>query len=296
MSATTSRPEIQSVSGAGLAAVTAGGALLAAALISSLVSSLGSAGRRAYERTITSAPQKAPDTLKPVTALRNERRARRQQAVAPSALKDLTQVEALKVSTLASIAATPYLTGDSPLVRQQLAEVCKAGSVAALRQAETSLLQTLEGEHHRLFVRSLTLACANAAMKVGFKAIQMTTGPSGEARVIASDSTGRSLVTEISADPERDTNIATEVVGVADGSCTTILDAFDKALEEEGVRASAPRRKYTGGVCELAAARDFVRGKVKRASASDQPHDSESAGVATRRSQRLNQKARQKAQ
>ena len=296
MSATTSRPEVQSISGAGLAAVTAGGALLAATLISSIVHSLSSAGHRAYEQSVTSLPLKEIDVLKPVAALRSQRRTYRQQTAARLMQEGLSPVDAFKVTTLASIAAIPYLTNDSPSVRQKLAEVCRAGSVAAVRQAETSLLQLLEGEHHQLFVRSLALACSNAAMKVGFKAIQTTTGPSGEVRVIASDSTGRSLVSEISADPERDTNIATEVVGVADGSCTAILDAFDKALDEEGVRASTPRRKFTGGVCELTAARDFISGKVKRASSSEQPHNSGRTDTAVRRSQRLNQNTKQKAQ
>jgi hypothetical protein len=53
-------------------------------------------------------------------------------------------------------------------------------------------------------------------------------------------------------------------MGVTDGSCNEILDAFDRALEEAGVRAAPPKRKYTGGVCELAAARDYVLRKVRR--------------------------------
>jgi hypothetical protein len=48
-------------------------------------------------------------------------------------------------------------------------------------------------------------------------------------------------------------------VGLHDGSCNEILDRFDAALAAEGVRAGAPRRSFTGGVCELAAAREFVR-------------------------------------
>ena len=299
MSATTSRPHVQSVSGAGLAAVAAGGAIIAAALISSIIDSLGSAGRKAYERSARSLPQGKPDALKPLAALRSEQRDHKELISAPAMQNGLSEVEALKVSTLASIAATPYLTGDSPAIRQRLAAVCRARSVTALHQAEAGLLQAIEGEHHRLFVGSLALACANASMKVGFTAIQTTTGPFGEVRVIARDATGRSLVTEITADPARDTSIATEIVGVADGSCNAILDAFDKALEEEGVRASAPRRKFTGGVCELAAARevarDFVRGKAKRTGTSDH-NSAETIETAVRRSQRQNQRTRQKLQ
>src|SRR6185503_13680019 len=98
---------------------------------------------------------------------------------------------------------------------------------------DNALLKTIESEHQRLFVQALSLACSNAAVKVGFKTIQMASGPLGEVRIVASDSVGRTLVTEIQSVPDRDTSMVTEVVGVADGSCNEILDAFDKALDEE---------------------------------------------------------------
>jgi len=295
MSASTSRPHIQSVSGAALGAIAAGGAVMAAALIASVINSLGSAGQKAYER---SAKQLKPDALgglKPSLALRNQEKAFRAQARAAVKQNALPEIEAAKISALASIASTPYQVENSGSVRQQLSTLCGAASLSAVQQADNALLKTIESEHQRLFVQALSLACSNAAVKVGFKTIQMASGPLGEVRIVASDSVGRTLVTEIQSVPDRDTSMVTEVVGVADGSCNEILDAFDKALDEEGVRASKPRRKFTGGVCELAAARDFILSKVKPDATTNPEHATKSSyDAAARRSQRLNQQARQK--
>jgi len=238
MSASTSRPHVQSVSGAALGAIAAGGAVVAAALIASIIDSLSSAGRKAYERSAKQLKPDAVGALKPTFALRNQEKAVRAQAKVVVKQNPLSEIEAAKISALASIAATPYQVENSRLVRQRLSALCGAASLSAVQQADDALLKTIESEHQRLFVRALSLACSNAAVKVGFKTIQMASGPLGEMRVIASDPAGRTLVTEIHSVPERDTGMVTEVVGVADGSCNEILDAFDKALEEEGVRAS----------------------------------------------------------
>jgi hypothetical protein len=82
--------------------------------------------------------------------------------------------------------------------------------------------------------------------------------------------------------------MATEVVGISDGSCHAILDGFDRALEAQGVRAGPPRRKYTGGVCQLAAAQEFVRRKVRKSSPPPAQQVQPGEEQAVRRAQRLN--------
>jgi hypothetical protein len=93
--------------------------------------------------------------------------------------------------------------------------------------------------------------------------------------VIATDPAGRSLVTEIGTLPSGEASLATEVVGVRDNSCGQILDRLDAILERLGVHAGPPQRKSTGGVCELAAARDLLRkkalGSARRAQRLNQP-------------------------
>jgi hypothetical protein len=105
-------------------------------------------------------------------------------------------------------------------------------------------------------------------------------------RVIATNDHNQSLVTEISSDREGYPAMETEVIGVVDGTCHNILDAFDVALEAEGVRAQKPKRSSTGGICQLASAKKFVQGKMQRAQL---PARTGQAGQqATRRARRLN--------
>ena len=56
------------------------------------------------------------------------------------------------------------------------------------------------------------------------------------------------------------------MVGFTDGRCHATLNRFDAAMEAQGVRTEGlPDRKWTGGVCELSMARDFIRRKVEPA-------------------------------
>jgi hypothetical protein len=131
------------------------------------------------------------------------------------------------------------------------------------------------------------LACQQAAVRVGFDRLETLAGLRGELRLIASDPAGRTLVTEIRTGGNGDVGLETEVVGVSDGSCHEILDAFDRSLEAEGIRSAPSQRKFTGGVCELAAAREFVRRKVKRPT-TQAPPAVKTGREAIRRTQRLN--------
>lgn len=270
MSAVTSRPSVISVSGAATAAALAGGAVLAATLVSTLLRGLGSAVREARR-----APARPPEALRPAATLRDEYRARHDEAAARLAAAGLPPVEAARAVLLSAVAETPYVVAPHVSVEADLRAVRDASSVAEVERAGRLLLGRLEAAHQEVFTGALVVACSNAAVKAGFASVETAPGVSGVVRVIATDPSGRALVTEVAA-AEGGPSIRTEVVGVSDGSCQRILDDFDKALEAEGVRAAAPRRAVTGGVCELAAARDFLRRKLKpKGAAGQQPAPAE---------------------
>lgn len=284
------------VAGAALT-VAVGGAILAAGVIALMVRGLSSAARAAYrecseslqEGSSVRSNRTSTELIQPISALRENHRLHQQQVTQAVARHSLSQTEAIQVSTLLTVASTPYRVENSSAIQQPLEALRLSTSPDAALSAGQQLVATLEQRHHTVFVQALTLACTNASLKVGFDSIETQTGPTGAVRVIACDPSGRSLVTEISAHPHRDPRIETEVVGVSDGSCHALLDAFDHALEEEGVRSEAPKRRFTGGVCELQAAREFVRKKVKRTPAThDRQTPAERTDNAVRRGQRLN--------
>lgn len=208
----------------------------------------------------------------------------------------LSHVEALKTSMLEAIADSPFVVSNPSAIAAPLKTVTAANSIPEITRAGQLLLKEIAKEHNGVLVNSLRLACANAFTKIGFTSIQTMPSTDAKVRLVATNAEGKTLVTEIERDAQQELSISTEIVSGCDSTSQDILDAFDKALEEEGVRASAPVRKETGGVCQLEASRlvqatrKFVRGQAQPAS-----NKSANAGDgAARRSQRLNKRDQQR--
>ena len=106
---------------------------------------------------------------------------------------------------------------------------------------------------------ALVAACRTASVQAGFPQVDLLSLPGGLLRIEASDGFGRGLISEVRQDPARGLTLVTEVAGVKDGSCQTVMGKFDEALASQGVISEPPHRKSTGGVAELAAAKAFLR-------------------------------------
>ncbi|MDX2255759.1 MAG: hypothetical protein NW214_09605 [Pseudanabaenaceae cyanobacterium bins.39] len=201
--------------------------------------------------------------------LRTSAQTMQQQAIAISREQGLSVAEANTVAALAI--ASNYMVNDPQIITQSLQTLQNNPSAQNLQAFQT----TLENAHQQVFVERLSLAVQNAALKVGFTQIASATTSmvNGKMRLAASDDTGRVLVTEISSDRDHDISMATEIIGSSDHTCNQILDAFHAALEAEGVKMGDRDRKFTGGIIELEAARQFVSQKVKpkaKAASSEQ--------------------------
>ncbi len=262
MSAVSSRPRVHSVSSALIAAVLAGGAYLAREFISAAVSSLRSDSRDAFRRHKDSRSRLDRSTIPSGSGLAKTHKnvtADSREAVG----RGISPVEALKVSTLLHIDQSPCWVQDGSAVRNAVHNLVTANNLRDGVRSREALYQTLQSEHRAVFVQSLTAACGNACSQLGFDRIEAVPAAiDNRHRLVASHANGQSLVVEIHTDEQGHTNLATEVVGVHDGTCNELLDAFDDALEAQGVRGDPPDRKFTGGVCELTAAREFVKGGV----------------------------------
>ncbi|MBK6489583.1 MAG: hypothetical protein IPF98_22610 [Gemmatimonadetes bacterium] len=121
---------------------------------------------------------------------------------------------------------------------------------------------------------TIAAICATASATAGFSAIETLQVSATTLRIVAHNDSQQALVTEVTISPDGEAAMVTEVVGVHDGSCTAILDAFDRAVEAGGVRSLPPRRKHTGGACDLAASRELLQRFTRRlipAKASPRP-------------------------
>jgi len=257
MSENYERREVRNVS-SGVLPIAAGGIILAVGLVSTILRSLSSGAREAYRINSSNMPVCKSDIIRPLTALQGRR------FVVQNRKCVLSPAEAVKVSTLLTISNSEYMVENTVPIRQKLQALQVASTQAKAQNAQKSLMNELEAGHQRIFVKGLTLACAKASVKAGFASVETQATSNGLVRVVASDSYGRALVTEINANTVRDSRIVTEVVGINDGSCKQIMDTFDMGLEEQGVKSSPPKRKFTGGVCETSAALEFVRRSITR--------------------------------
>jgi hypothetical protein len=192
-------------------------------------------------------------TLRSVVAVNQDAIAVQQQVLTLGQAQGLSTPETIQVAALTT--ANLYVADRSQIIQQAMKTLASNPTPAAL----ASFTRQLESEHQPLVTQSLSLACQQASLKVGFASIQTSTAADGTLRVIATDDRGRTLVTEIGTAIDRETTIATEVIGMSDSSCGQILDEFHQALAEAGVQSSPPERKSTGGVCELEAAKEFIR-------------------------------------
>jgi hypothetical protein len=252
----------------------------------------------AARATISSIQKASSDDSNVYTApeLRMRQQAISQQVSIKVAQQKLSALDASKVTTMATLAATPYRTTESAKIQQCVDQLVAASSAQQVQLFQQQLLQVLETSNQQILVQSLVNAVNQASTKTGFGQAKVDNFQ-GKTRVIATNFNGQALVTEINTTDQ--VNIATEVIGVTDGSCNEILDRFEKALLEEGVvRDGTPERKFTGGVVDLDAAKDFIRSRVtpKKVASSDRTQSaatSEEQEALNRRRQQQTQKAQQ---
>lgn len=258
MSTVSRRPRVKSISSAVLEAAAMSCVEAIGALVSSSIQALDASTRNAWTKSSQKLPSRSLPTILPVSSIRAQmpmvseglRQELQQHSLAP--------MESAKLTTLMTLRVAPYAC-EPTILEAPMQALVQAGTEAEVAKASRHLMEVVENGHRQLMTRALETACRNASVQSGFTCVDTTPGIDGSIRVIATDTAGRALVTEIRADQEREPSIETEVVGASDGSCVGIMDRFDRALEQQGVRTGAPDRKWTGGVCELDAAKDLLK-------------------------------------
>jgi hypothetical protein len=147
--------------------------------------------------------------------------------------------------------------------------VTELASVASLAVGDTRRLQEvlqvrpieqwagiIRQEHQQVFRRTLTDAISRACRKLEFGTIQ----PAGN-QLVAEDRNGRAIAVQIGEDGK----VRAEILGIADGSCHTVLDRFLRALSDEGVQiAMVNERRWTGGAPNTNAGRRWAAQKSAR--------------------------------
>jgi len=272
------------------AALLLGGVAIGVLAVRKYSQSLSPNSRKALDQAISKLPQPSLDVLRPHSLVEREADQRVKLAMPTLGEHQLSTLEQFRVSTLASLAAAPYLIRDGGAVDGRIQALLGAKKMREARSARKELENAVRADHRSVFDSSLAKAASNAMRKISFQDADVVKGAFGNLRVTATDEKGRSLVAEVQYSRNGHPRLAAEVVGVSDGSCHDILDRFEKALNDQGVRYTAPRRVSTGGVCLLDAARDFLRGSEARVKDVAKAVPNAPAGKDERRTQRLNRR------
>ena len=289
MSEYTTRPEVRVVTAASQSDVSAG-VVAASVAVGAVVAGLFRSAALALEATrvdsVNGRDVAAPaDVLLSPKGLREQFAAEQQAAAELLLAEPRSRLDALKLATGLALQRTPYRTCGTSL-EAPVAALLAAHDVDALRAAQVNLMVAVERGHTEVFIQHLSVAAAEASRAAGFEAVEIRPATNGlSARVIATDLAGRSLVSEVSRDRTGDVRLATEAVGITDGSCHAALDAFDDSLDRGGVRSGSPERTTTGGVCELPFAREFLRHRSPALKAKPHRAPDVSSGESERRPQ-----------
>jgi hypothetical protein len=229
-----------------------------------------------------------------IEALQTGRLVHEQNACAALQKQGLSPVEQIQASTLLSLTATPYVI-DPTILKPQIDALLAAKTLRDVDRAKAGLLTTVEADHQRVFIDSIVISCRQAALEIGLPRVHVERTAGQPARIIAADTAGRTIISEIRANARGRVSLASEVVGVRDSSCETLLERYDAALDRLGVRAEQRQRKTTGGACELEFAHAFLRRKFARASRTEKsPATAARASSGARRRKLLNAVARQR--
>ncbi len=258
MSTISRRPHVKSITSTLLVTTALRCVEAVTTLVDDAVRALDAANGKEMAQARRSTSQPSASTILPASVIVAQLPAIRHEIAQQLSNHQRTPLQLAKLEGLLTLQSAPFVC-DPALLQAPIQAVASATTETAVLEATHRLLTTAATAHCQVMADALVLACRHASIDAGFPSVETSLSVDGRIRVIASDDAGRALVTEIHNPPNHQLSLETEVVGVTDGSCVAILDKFDRALMDQGVSSTASERKWTGGVCELGAAKDLLQ-------------------------------------
>lgn len=253
MSEITDRPRVREVTAGPAGSIPSAAGVLLAALAAAALSEAVRAVVHACGDSL--APNGPISSIGSPGSLRSARPSLLRRSGALISAAGLPPLESAKAAALAVPLAEPLALADAGRVRVAAERLAAAEDLAAVRAAGAELALELDRQHGEVFQQALVEACSEASRVAGFEQVEVR-NDGGLARVQALDGAGHALVSEIRLDAAGAASIATEALGWRGHECRQVLDRFDRALEEGGVRSGAPERRRTYGAACLETARE----------------------------------------
>ena len=161
--------------------------------------------------------------------------------------------EAVKIKTaaLATLQQENLRIENKKLVLQAINELMTATTLEQTKEKLSSAFAEIKNEHTKVFINTLSSAVRKANATIGFSQMKSETVTPSLIRIVATNSKGINLISEIHMDANMKIDVLSELEGVTDGSCKKIMDAFNAELENLGIAAERKERKSTGGIAQL---------------------------------------------
>lgn len=167
----------------------------------------------------------------------------------------LSTLEATKASVIATISRMNFKVEDGKNVGNAIKALASSQDSNSIKREVKALMNCLEVSHSKVFTSTLARACAKASLTVGFNEVEVKE-VLGKLEVIATNSIGQRLVSEIGVDPKTSVvNLNTETIGITDGSCSVIMSRFNDELKRMGIKIGNEETKFTGGACQMSYAK-----------------------------------------
>lgn len=176
------------------------------------------------------------------------------------------EVTKIKTAALITMQQENLKIENKEIVSQLIQELLAATTLKQTTEKLSSTFAEIKNEHTRVFTNILSSAIQTASNNIGFNQIKHEVVSPGLTRIIATNTQGYNLISEIHTDKQKRVDILSELEGITDNSCNKIMNDFNKQLEALGIMAERKDRKPTGGIAQMPYVQKLQkqRNKIKR--------------------------------
>ncbi len=167
--------------------------------------------------------------------------------------------EQLKVAAIATLMdhQENLLVSNPQLVVESIQKIVAAEKVSDVYQEVRSTFHEIKVQHTEAFVANIRHAVEESAVAVGFKEVLVQVPSAQLVRVVATNTSGQNLVTEITN--EKQVDIRTELIGFTDGSCERVMRMFDDEMVSRGISTEYKEQTPTYGIPQIPYAQKLLK-------------------------------------
>jgi len=165
----------------------------------------------------------------------------------------------IKAAAIRTLKTENLTIEDQAVVTNSIQKLMRTTTIKEATEELSSTFRTIGKQHAIVFTGAVSAAVRTAGIKTGFEQVRSEIVNPGLTRIVATNSKGINLISEIHTDRNHKVDIVSELEGITDGSCRQIMEQFNQNLADLGIIAERKDRKPTGGNCIMEYAKNLNR-------------------------------------